>query len=65
MNMKVEELLKVMFDDQYVILVRNGLSAPILFYGSVCDMPETFKKFVVTSCYPISSNTLFVGVDEV
>lgn len=63
--MKVKELLEVMFDDQCVTLVRNGLSAAILFYGSVCDMLETFKKFVVTSCYPISSNTLFVGVDEV
>lgn len=63
--MKVKDLLKVLFDYQCVTLVRNNLSASILFYGSVCDMPESFKKFVVTSCYPISSVTLFIGVDEV
>lgn len=37
--MKVKDLLKVLFDDQCVTLVRNNLSASILFYGSVCDMP--------------------------
>lgn len=63
--MKVGDLLKVMFDDQCVTLVRNGLSASILFFGPVHDMLEAFKNFVVTSFYPIGSGTLFICVDEV
>lgn len=65
--MKVKELLKVMFNDQCINLVRNGLSSSVLFRGAVCNMPEEFGDFVVTSCYSsfLDSNTIFICVDEV
>ena len=65
--MKVKELLKVMFNDQCINLVRNGLSSSVLFCGAVCNMPEKFENFVVTSCYSscLDSNTIFICVDEV
>lgn len=65
--MKVKELLKVLFDDQCVTLIRNGLNSAILFFGIVRDIPEEFKSFVVTSCFAtcIDSGTLFICVDEV
>ena len=65
--MKVKELLKVMFNDQCINLVRNGLSSSVLFRGAVCNMPDEFENFVVTSCYSscIDSNVIFICVDEV
>ena len=63
--MKVKELLKVMFNDQCVTLIRNGLKSSVLFF--VSDMPDEFKNFIVTSCFAtfIDSGTLFICVDEV
>ena len=65
--MKVKELLKVMFNDQCVTLIRNGLKSSVLFFGIVSDMPDEFKNFIVTSCFAtvIDSGTLFICVDEV
>ena len=65
--MKVKELLKVMFHDQSVTLIRNGLKSSVLFFGTVSDMPDEFKNFIVTSCFAtfIDSGTLFICVDEV
>lgn len=65
--MKVKELLNVLFDDQCVTLIRNGLNSSILFYGIVRDMSDEFKNFVVTSCFAtcIDSGTLIICVDEV
>lgn len=65
--MKVKELSKVMFDDQCVTLIRNGLNSSILFFGTVSDMPDEFKNFIVSSCFAtsIDSGTLFICVDEV
>lgn len=65
--MKVKELLKVMFNGQCVTLIRNGLKSSILFFGTVSDMPDEFKNFIVTSCFAtfIDSGTLFICVDEV
>ena len=66
-EMKVKELLKVMFNDQCVTLIRNGLKSSVLFFGTVSDMPDEFKNFIVTSCFAtvIDSGTLFICVDEV
>ena len=65
--MKVKELLKVMFNDQCVTLIRNGLKSSVLFFGTVSDMPDEFKNFIVTSCFAtfIDSGPLFTCVDEV
>lgn len=65
--MKVNELLKALFGGQCVTLIRNGSNPSILFFGTVRDVPEEFKNFVVTSCFTttIDSGTLFICVDEV
>ena len=65
--MKVEELLKVLFDDQRVELARPDLSRFTLFYGLVRDLPDEFKNRVVTSCYAsfVDSGLLTIFIDEV
>ena len=54
-------------NDQCVTLIRNGLKSSVLFFGTVSDMPDEFKNFIVTSCFAtfIDSGTLFICVDEV
>lgn len=65
--MKVKELLEVLFGGQCVTLIRDGSNPSVLFFGTVRDMPEEFKNFVVTSCFAtsIDSGTLFICADEV
>ena len=48
--MKVKELLKVMFNDQCVTLIRNGLKSSVLFFGTVSDMPDELYCYLLF-CY--------------